>query len=221
MPTDVSSLRRTRRRWTLLAPLYECRVRLFLRWRGPAVDALHLRPGDTILDLACGTGLNFSHVMKRSGAEGRIVGVDCTRAMLERAGRKATRHGWTGVRLIEGDAAHLPLASASCDAVLCSYAMAIIPDYRGALDEAARVLRPGGRLVLLEPKVGSTLWGLTATPLVAFAGWFSGVDLWRRPWEELPRLLADVSFREYAGGIVYIASGSKRETDPHAEGRTP
>ncbi len=111
--------------------------------------------------------------------------------------------------LVEGDAAGLPLASESCDAVLCSYGMVIIPDYRRALAEAVRVLKPGGRLVLLEGKRGSALWARAMTPLVAFAGRFGAVDLDRRPWEELPGLLEEVSRSEYLGGIVYIATGAK------------
>ncbi|HSP55329.1 MAG TPA: class I SAM-dependent methyltransferase [Dehalococcoidia bacterium] len=205
----MTELRRIRRLWTRWAPIYDLRVRLFLRWRQPAVTALCARPGDTVLDLACGTGLNFSHIGERIGPEGRIVGVDLTRAMLVRAQRRATLRGWQNIALLEGDAAGLPLASESCDAVLCSYGMVIIPDYRRAISEAIRVLKPGGRLVLLEPKRGSALWAKIATPLVAFAGRFGAVNLDRRPWEELPGAPEEVLRREYLGGIVYIASGAK------------
>lgn len=205
----MTELRAVRRTWTRLAGIYDLRVRLFLRWRKPAVDALRLRPGDTVLDLACGTGLNFPYIIERIGSGGRVIGVDLTRAMLVRARRRAARRDGRNVALLEGDAARLPLAGASTDAVLCSYAMAIIPDYRRAVAEAVRVLKPGGRLALLEPKRGSALWARAVTPMVAFAGRFGAVDLDRRPWEELPGLLEEVSQSEYLGGIVYIASGKK------------
>ena len=205
----MTELRRIQRLWTRWAGIYDLRVCLFLRWRKPAAEALRPRPGDTVLDLACGTGLNFRHVVESVGPKGRIVGMDCTRAMLERARQKVARHRWQGVALVEADAARLPLASESCDAVLCSYAMVIIPDYRRAIAEAVRVLKPGGRLALLEPKRGSALWARAVTPMVAFAGRFGAVDLDRRPWEELPGLLEEVSQSEYLGGIVYIASGKK------------
>jgi len=131
--------------------------------------------------------------------------------MLKRAQRKVDRHRWDNVTLVEGDATNLPLAADSCDAVLCSYAVAIIPDYRRAIAEAVRVLKPGGRLVLLEPKRGSALWARAVTPLVALSG-VGVVHLDRRAWEELPALLEDVSRSEHMGGLVYIASGIKAKT---------
>ncbi len=206
----MTELQRVRSIWTRWAGIYDLRVRLFLRWRRAALEALRPRPGDTVLDLACGTGLNFPYIVEWIGGEGRVVGVDCTRAMLERARGKLARHRWDGVALVEGDAARLPLASESCDAVLCSYCMVVIPDYRGAIAEAVRVLKRGGRLVLLEGKRGSALWSrVLLDPMVAFAGWFAAIDLDRRPWEELPGLLEGVSRSEHLGGIVYVASGTK------------
>jgi len=204
----MKAQRRVRRLYTLVARIYDLRIGLFMPGRKAALEALRPQPGDTVLDLACGTGLNFRHIVERIGPQGRIVGVDCTRAMLKRARRKVARHHWDGVTLVEGDATSLPLASDSCDAVLCSYGMAIIPDYRRAIAEAARVLKPGGRLVLLEPKRGTALWARAVTPLVALSG-VGVVHLDRRAWEELPGLLEDVSRRDYLGGLVYIASGTK------------
>lgn len=223
----MAELARVRRTWKRIAGIYDLRVRLFLRWRKPAVDALQLRPGDAVLDVACGTGLNFPHIIERVGTEGRLVGVDCTRAMLERARRKVDRHRWRQVALMECDAANLPLAGESFDGVLCSYAMGINPHYRRAIAESVRVLKPGGRLAILEPKRGSALWARPVNPLVAFAGKFGllSLDRSRRPLEELPDVLEDVARREYAGGIVYIVSGAKPDADgtpvrAHAEALT-
>jgi demethylmenaquinone methyltransferase/2-methoxy-6-polyprenyl-1,4-benzoquinol methylase len=200
--------RRIRRLYGLVAGIYDIRVGPFLRGRDHAIEVLRPNPGDTVLDLACGTGLNFSHINERIGLQGRVIGLDFTRPMLKRARRRAARNRWQNIGLVEGDATRLPLAGESFDAVLCSYAMAIIPDYRRAIAEAARVLKPGGRLVLLEPKRGTALWARALTPLVALSG-VGVVHLDRRAWEELPGPLEDVSRRDYLGGLVYIASGTK------------
>jgi S-adenosylmethionine-diacylgycerolhomoserine-N-methlytransferase len=205
----MPDLRDLRRMWSRWAPVYDLRVRLFLRWRAPAIEELHLRPSDTVLDLACGTGLNFALLEERVGPNGRIVGLDLTRAMLARARQRANRRGWRNVALVESDAAAIPLADRSVDAVISSYGMVIVPDYRRAIAEAVRVLRPGGRLVLLEPQRGAALWAKAATPLIALSGRFGGVDLEHRPWRELAAYLDGVESREYAGGIICVASGTK------------
>src|SRR3974377_1897079 len=90
-------LRDLRRTWTRWAPIYDLRVRLFLRWRAPAVEKLRLRPGDFVLDLACGTGLNFRLLRERVGPDGRVIGLDLTRAMLRRSQQRAASHDWCNI----------------------------------------------------------------------------------------------------------------------------
>jgi ubiquinone/menaquinone biosynthesis C-methylase UbiE len=201
---------RVRRLYSLIAGIYDLRLGTFLRWRKPAVEALQPESGDTVLDLACGTGLNLSHIVKHVGPAGRIIGLDYTRPMLTRARKKIARGRWMNVSLVEGDAANLPLATESCDGIICSYAMAIIPEYRKAVTEAVRVLKPGGRLVLLEPNRGTRLWAKLFSPIVALSG-LGFVDLDRKVWQELPAFLDGVQKRDYAGGLVYIANGTKKK----------
>ena len=88
--------RRVRRLYNLIARIYDLRIGLWMPGRKPALEALRPRPGDTVLDLACGTGLNFRHIIERIGPQGRIVGVDCTRGMLKRARHRLARHRWDG-----------------------------------------------------------------------------------------------------------------------------
>jgi ubiquinone/menaquinone biosynthesis C-methylase UbiE len=100
--------------------------------------------GDT-LEVAIGTGLNLPHYPP----EVRLTGVDLTPEMLERAQARAVELG-RPVDLCEGDAQDLPFADATFDTVICTYAFCSIPDDVRAFEEMARVLRPGGRLILLD-----------------------------------------------------------------------
>ncbi len=106
--------------------------------------------GDT-LEVAIGTGLNLPHYP----AEVRFTGVDLSPEMLALAERRAQRIGRT-VELKEGDAQNLPFADSSFDTVVCTYALCSVPDEARAIAEMKRVLKPGGRLILVD-HVGSTV----------------------------------------------------------------
>ena len=87
--------------------------------RRAAIDALDLTRGARVLDVGCGTGLNFPEVSAAVGPTGRLVGVDASSAMLQQARGRVGRHGWSNVTLVEGDAAQLDtLVSDEFDAVL-------------------------------------------------------------------------------------------------------
>ncbi len=100
--------------------------------------------GDT-LEVAIGTGLNLPHYPRNV----RLTGVDLSPDMLARAVTRARELGRT-IRLTEGDAEHLPFADRSFDTVVCTYALCSVRDDAGAISEMHRVLRPGGRLILVD-----------------------------------------------------------------------
>ncbi|MGH9046265.1 MAG: ubiquinone/menaquinone biosynthesis methyltransferase, partial [Acidimicrobiales bacterium] len=127
-----------------IAPRYDLVNRVITfgldkRWRTRTFVALALPAGSTVLDLACGTGDFAAMVLDRGY---RVVGSDLSLGML------AARH--TGFPAAQADAAALPFCSGTLDGVVCGYALRNFTDLAASMGEAARVLRPGGRLAILE-----------------------------------------------------------------------
>ena len=145
---------RVRRMFAAIARSYDLNNRLhsFGRdqaWRRYAVRAAGVRPGDAVLDVACGTG-DLTLLLARTGA-GRVVGLDFTPEMLDLARVKSTRLDPSPApEFIHGDAQNLPFDDASFDAVSIAFGIRNVQQPERAVSEFARVLRPGGRLVILE-----------------------------------------------------------------------
>lgn len=128
-----------------------------------------IEPGETVLDVGCGGGMDLLLAAKRTGAQGRVIGVDMTPAMIERAKRSAIKAGlWENVDIRRGTAEELPVESDSIDVVISNGVLNLSPDKTRAFAEIYRVLRPGGRLYLADVVVQREL-SLAAR---------SDVDLW-------------------------------------------
>jgi demethylmenaquinone methyltransferase / 2-methoxy-6-polyprenyl-1,4-benzoquinol methylase len=207
-----------------IAPVYDVMNRLMTagldgRWRRLAVRAV-VWPGDRVLDACCGTG-DLAIEAERRG--GKVVGLDFSERMLERARRKSDRIEW-----VRGDALALPFDDASFDAATIGFGIRNVDDLDTGLRELARVVRPGGRLAVLEitrptgvlrpffrlwfdvliPLAGKALPGGAAyTYLPASVRRFPGpddlADALRRAG------FADVSYRLLAGGIVSLHVGHR------------
>lgn len=110
---------------------------------------LGLRPGDGVLDVACGPG-NFSRAFASAvGESGLVVGIDASETMLSRGGADTRRSGITNLALVRGSALELPFVASSFDAACCFAALHLFEDPFAGLDEMARVLTPGGRIALM------------------------------------------------------------------------
>jgi len=109
-----------------------------------------LQRGQRVVDVACGAGLDSLIAARMVGPQGRVIGVDMTTAMLEKARRGATDAGLTNVEFVEGYAEALPVPEAWADVVISNGALNLMPDKVVALTEMARVLKPGGRLQISD-----------------------------------------------------------------------
>jgi demethylmenaquinone methyltransferase/2-methoxy-6-polyprenyl-1,4-benzoquinol methylase len=181
--------------------------------RRAAVRALGLHAGDRVIDIACGTGLNFPLIEEAIGPGGRIVGVDLTDAMLARAQDRIAANGWRNVSLVQADAAGFCFP-AEVDAILSTYALSQVPECAQVIAHGAAALAGGGRWVVLDLKVPDNTPEWLARLGTAVVRRFASVDEWvtRRPWEVIRAAmhaeLADPAWIELCFGTAFLAAGS-------------
>jgi demethylmenaquinone methyltransferase/2-methoxy-6-polyprenyl-1,4-benzoquinol methylase len=181
-----------------------------VQYRKRAVSALGLKRGDAVVEVGCGTGLNFPYLLQSIGETGRLVGVDLTDAMLEKAKKRVQRNGWHNVELVEGDAATYVFPP-GIQGVFSTFAFTLIPEYEQVIEHAARALAAGGRFVIADFKKPEQwpLW-LVKLGVVITKPFGVSLDLTdRRPWQVMTKYLAPVTVTELFGGSVYIAVGER------------
>ncbi|MGQ9629891.1 MAG: ubiquinone/menaquinone biosynthesis methyltransferase [bacterium] len=219
-----------------IAPKYDLLNRLIsgfsdLRWRREAVRLLDAGPRDRILDVCTGTGDLLMALVNGGGFRGRGVGLDFSLNMMGIAKRKFAGTGFGGLDLICGNAESLPFRDSSFDGAMIGFGLRNVEGIERAVSEMARVVRPGGRVVILE----------IARPANPFFRWFYGLYFHRFvPWlggiisgdhdayTYLPRStldfplpselrgimervgLRDVRYILRGGGVVAIHAGVKR-----------
>jgi demethylmenaquinone methyltransferase/2-methoxy-6-polyprenyl-1,4-benzoquinol methylase len=183
-------------------------------YRRRAIRALGLRAGDTVVDVACGTGQNFPLLEQAIGPDGRIVGVDLTDAMLARAQNRIATNGWRNVSLVQSDAADFDFPP-GVDAILSTYAMSQVPACAQVIRQGAAALSAGGRWVVLDLKLPHNTPEWLTQLGTATVRRFAAIDEWimRRPWETIRAAmqeeLADFSWTELCLGTAFLAVGSR------------
>ncbi|MFB6223853.1 MAG: class I SAM-dependent methyltransferase [Haloarcula sp.] len=188
-------------------------------WRDRTADSLALKPGDTVVEMGCGTGTNVPGLRERVGPSGRVIGLDVTRKMLDRAREQPSRTG-EGVDYVQADAARPPVCGA--DAVLATFVTGIFEDPSAAVDAWCDSVAPGGRVALLNFQRSESV---LATPLnLAFEGFVRlsapGSRLSRRSHASaferrvasarkcLTERTVDRRYETMAGGFVGLLSGT-------------
>ena len=196
-----------RRTYDSRAPLYNAIVRVLSfggdsEYRRAAVQALDLKPGDRVLDIGCGTGLNFRDIAKAVGPTGLVVGTDLSHGMLSEV------EGRPNLRLVQAAASQSVFKPATFDAILSTYVISTILDEE-ILGPLCRALKPGGKLVIADD---------TMPP-----GWFIGPRfmfgrMLKKGWPDLKGdtiralrpLFTDLRVTHRHFGMIYIISGRRK-----------
>jgi demethylmenaquinone methyltransferase/2-methoxy-6-polyprenyl-1,4-benzoquinol methylase len=204
------------------ATRYDCTLKLIdffalfgfdiLGWRKQAISALNLKPGDTVVDLGCGTGSNFALLYEAVTSSGMIIAVDISDAMLDQARQTIASNHWTNIQLVCSDVAQFEFPS-KVNAVVSAYTFTLVHDCKQVISNARKSLSPGGRLVILD----------MAWPSF-FPFWFRHILFFLRPygvtldvlrrrsWEvvqlSIKELFRDYSQKQFWFGFFYLAAGT-------------
>jgi SAM-dependent methyltransferase len=161
---------------------------------GNPIATANLRPGETVVDLGCGGGLDVFLAAARLGPEGRAIGIDMTPEMIELARRNAQRgpdgKPFTNVEFHLATIDKLPLADSSVDCVISNCVINLVPDKQAVFREIARVLKPGGRLAVSDIALKQPLPPEVGNDLLAYVGCVSGAI----PIEDYRRGLIEAGF---------------------------
>ena len=190
-----------------VAPRYDAGTRFYARYGRMAAEHLALTRGDRVVDVACGTGANFRHLIQRVGPDGEVIGVDLSPDMLEVARARVQRHGWSNVTLVEAavEEAELP---AELDGALFSLTHDVLQS-QPAVENVVRHLRAGGRISTFGAKqpqrLRPLLWPIVRRIADRYVTTLAGID---QPWRLLQSQVPDLTVREVLAGCAYLAWGT-------------
>jgi SAM-dependent methyltransferase len=141
---------------------------------GTPTATAHIRPGEVIVDLGSGGGLDVFLVSKMVGPSGRAIGIDMTPAMIERSQTNAQSGGYTNVEFYQSTIDQIPLPDSSVDCVISNCVLNLAPDKPAVFREIARILKPGGRVAVSDIALKHELPEAVAQSMAAYVGCIAG-----------------------------------------------
>ena len=159
---------------------------------GNPVAMASIRPGEVVVDLGCGGGMDVFLAAKIVGESGQVIGIDMTPEMIERAQANAAQGMYRNVRFYQATIDHLPLEDGSVDCVLSNCVLNLAPDKPAVFREIVRVLKPGGRLAVSDIALKAELPKQIARSMAAYVGCIAGAI----PIDEYRSQLLDAGFAD-------------------------
>lgn len=207
-----------RRLYDRLAPIYDAVAGAYAlvgarHLHRRAVRALGLSPGDTAVDFGCGTGENLEALASAVGPSGRIVGVDLSAGMLERARQRAVRHGWDNVELVQADVRDFTVPDGT-RGVVATFALEMVPGYDAVIERLAATMPAGGRVAVsgLRRPERWPEWLIRLGEGVNRPFGVTRAYESFRPWESVRQHLREVCYEERLFGAVYLSVGEAQRT---------
>lgn len=178
-------------------------------YQARAIRLLRLQRGDCVVELGCGTGLNFPLLIEQIGSGGRLIGVDMTPEMLASARKRVERFGWKNVELVQSNIAEYEFPE-GVKGVLSTGVFGYVAEYDRVIKAASHALVPGGRLVILDGKQPERLpqWllKLLLWLMRPFGVTLDYLD--RHTWESVERYFQETALEQMYGGMMYVSLGA-------------
>jgi len=181
--------------------------------RNYAIKELQLKNGQTVLNVPCGTGVNFKYFNEYLNNSGLIIGIDLSSGMLDKARQKIEKNGWTNVKTELNNATNIDQnwldyrdEQITVDAVFCDLGLSGLPEWRNIIDTMISILKPNGRIVILD-------WYLEKPSLKGdFVKWIGKGEVDRPIYQYLETKVSNFKVDDsFNYGGVFVASGSKPE----------
>ena len=180
------------------------------KYRKLAVQKLRLKPGDTVVEIGCGTGLNFPLLVRVVGPEGKVIGIDLTDKMLAMARTRVAKNNWANVDLVQTDATKYAFPD-NVNGIISTFAITLIAEYEEIIRRGAEALAPQGRMVIADLRKPDR-WpaGIVKIMVWLTRPFGTSFDIaLRKPWKAMERYLADTGITKLYGGFTYISWGEK------------
>lgn len=206
----IAAYRKYSKDYDLAVKLYRLLGLKIGKYRKMTIESLELSKGDEVVELGCGTGLNFELVLDKIGSDGKLIGVDITDMMLEQAKKRIQQRSWTNVELIQCDISKYEFPK-NLDGIFSTGAIQYSPQYDQIIKKGYDALKPGKHFVVFDFKMPKGFTKIFAPVLILFTKAFEANQeyLKRHAWESIERYFDKTSLIEGWGGFVFISVGKK------------